>query len=151
MNWGIIITIIGVVQIAMGTFLTIYGPSLVHKDDVQVQSQVNQRKLLTPPQVKLLWQLYEIQSKTGASKLVISSTDGAIFWDNEKLREQYKINVIGDFYSVDKEFNSKSGEFENLIHSIPLEYLKHIPEMRLDSPYVVSVTDEGIKYLREKQ
>ncbi|MCB1214088.1 MAG: hypothetical protein KDK66_01305 [Deltaproteobacteria bacterium] len=149
-NWGIIITAIGIIQIATGSFLTIYGPSLIHKDDIKTNDAISKNRPLSPPQAKLLRLLYDTQTKAGTNKLIISSTNGSIFWDDETLRKKYNFNVIADFYSIDKDFESKSNDFENLIHSIPIEYLKHIPEMRWDSPYVVSVTEEGIRYLRKE-
>ena len=150
MNWGILITIIGIIQIAMGTFLTIYGPSLIHKDQVQETKSESKQKLLTPQQLKLLNILYKIQSDTGANKLIISSTDGVVYWDNEKMRAKYKLNIFQEFYSIESDFEGKSGEFENLVHSIPDKYLQRIPEMRVDSPYVARITEDGIKYIQDE-
>ena len=107
MNWGILITIIGIIQIAMGTFLTIYGPSLIHKDQVQETKSESKQKLLTPQQLKLLNILYKIQSDTGANKLIISSTDGVVYWDNEKMRAKYKLNIFQEFYSIESDFEGK--------------------------------------------
>lgn len=150
MNWGIIITIIGIIQIAMGTFLTIYGPSLVHKDQIQTGQIENNQKSLSPQQLKLLKILYNIQSETGANKLIISSANGMVHWDNEKMRDKYKLNVFQEFYSIESDFEKKSDEFGNLIHSIPDQYLQRIPETRLDSPYVVRIAEDGIKYIQGK-
>ncbi|MBF0105767.1 MAG: hypothetical protein HQM16_10625 [Deltaproteobacteria bacterium] len=53
-----------------------------------------------------------------------------------------------DYYLINSDFDKKSGEFENLIHSIPDKYLQRIPEMRLGSPYVVRITEDGVKYIQ---
>ena len=40
-----------------------------------------------------------------------------------------------------------AGRFEELVQSIPAEYLRLIPETRLDSSFVLSITEAGAEYL----
>jgi hypothetical protein len=107
--------------------------------------QNEQNIILRPDQERLLELLYKYQKQFSASKLVISRTDGTLYFDNDPKRGS-DVNLIKELYG--KVDASDVKHFEVLMESMPYQYTRVIPETRLDSPFVVNVTDDGIKYLR---
>lgn len=102
---------------------------------------------LLPPQERLLELLVKYQKQFAVSKLIISRTDGTLIFDNDPKRGA-NINLFTDLYGVID--NKNEERFEELLLSIPNEYVRFIPEMRWDSPFILNVTEAGIKYLKMK-
>jgi len=106
------------------------------------------RHALSPQAEKLLEIVHKYQKEFGLNKLVIGR-DGILHFDEEERRKKYKINIIGELYNINSNYHLRESEFENLILSIPINFLRNIPETRFDNPYVVSITEEGIEYLKK--
>ncbi|MBI5025119.1 MAG: hypothetical protein HZC18_09030 [Candidatus Omnitrophica bacterium] len=103
-------------------------------------------KSLSNEQLELLKIVYEHQKTTPTNKVVISSTDGAIF--DDQARKLTAINLVREVFK--KEPTEKNAmALSDLILSMPSEYMKLIPEMRFDSPFVVRVTQEGVEKSKE--
>ena len=107
-------------------------------------------RILKPQEEKLLTVIYKYQKDFGLNKLIISKSDGILFFDDEEKRKIHQINIIGEVYGITKDHKAYSREFENLILNIPGDCLKQIPENRWDSPYVVMITERGIEYIKSK-
>jgi hypothetical protein len=60
-----------------------------------------------------------------------------------------KINFLTDLYGSKENDHSRLSEFVSLMESLPTEYVRFHAEARFDNPFVVSVTSDGVKYLRE--
>lgn len=103
---------------------------------------------LLPPQERLLELLAEYQKRFAASKLVISRSDGRLHFDDD-LKRGTDVSIIQDLYGVVDVRNA--GRFEELMQSMPPEYVRLIAEARWDNPFVVSVTEAGIKRLESKR
>lgn len=96
--------------------------------------------ILSPQAEKLLSLIYKYQKNLGLNKLIISKEDGALHFDEEERREKYKVNFIGELFDIKSDYASRANEFENVMLSVPSNFLKTIPETRFGSPYVVRVT-----------
>ena len=59
-------------------------------------------------------------------------------------------NLLAALFGAREGDLSRSKEFERLMELLPDVYLRRYPETRINSPFVVGVTDEGVKYLRGK-
>jgi hypothetical protein len=101
--------------------------------------------VISPAQEQLLILIIRYQRQFAADKLVIGRQDGTLVFDNEPEKGK-GVSLIADLYgSVNQ---SNQAEFEKLMEDIPQEYLRVFPEARWDSPFVVSVTEAGQRYLR---
>ncbi len=147
MSMGWFITILGLVLAAIGTFFMYYGQSILNTKESSTTTSISQRTL-SPQAEKLLSLVYKYQRDLGLNKLVIGRK-GNLAFDEEEKRKKYKINFIGELFDIKSDYASRAKEFENIMLSIPSDFLKTIPETRLDSPYVVSITQEGIAYLKK--
>ena len=98
---------------------------------------------LTPPQQKLLELIAENQRNFAATKLIIGR-NGALVFDYEPGKS--KFDFVAALYGANDA--KHQDDFANLMESLPTEYLRFFPEMRWDSPFVVAITEKGIKYLR---
>jgi len=92
---------------------------------------------LTTLQIEFLEKLIKYQESNNLTKVVIGK-DGKIF--DHKNKKATEINVINAFLGKNTSIFGKD-DLEKLVISIPEKYLKLIPEMRFDSPYVVTFTD----------
>lgn len=101
--------------------------------------------ILSPPQERLLGLIADYQRQFAATKLIIARKDGTLHFDNEPTKGK-GINLILDLYGLDDPVSQ--AKFERLVESIPPEYLRLLPEIRWGSPFVVSVADAGLLYLR---
>jgi hypothetical protein len=88
---------------------------------------------LDPQHERLLQVIRDEQIAVGSYKLVIRR-DGAVTPTGHNVA----IMAIGV---------RDDQEFERLMNTMPQEYLRHIPELRWDSPFVVSITPAGTAYL----
>jgi hypothetical protein len=103
---------------------------------------------LTPPQQKLLSLLARYQRQYSVTKLIVLRGRGTLHFDEDPDKGK-DVNLIRDLYGSDQAQNPS--EFENLMESMPAYYVKLLPEMRLDSPFVVSVTEAGFDWLGKHQ
>lgn len=143
MGWVVIC--LGIALIGIGTFFTIFGKEML--SNKPTQTIISPQKILSPQAEKLLSIIYKYQKEFSRKKLIIGR-EGILYFDEPEMRNKYKINILGEVYDISSNYTAREAEFEALILDIPAEFLRQIPEMRLDSPYVVSITDEGIKYLK---
>jgi len=102
---------------------------------------------LPPQQERILFLIYKNQLQLGVRKLILGR-NGDIYSDDPKLRESLKVNLIKELFGSAADPKAYQNEFEAAVEAIPERYLKKFAEMRLDSPFVVAITDEGIKYIR---
>jgi hypothetical protein len=101
--------------------------------------------ILSPPQERLLGLIADYQRQFAANKLIIGRTDGRLYFDDSQTKGE-GISLVHDLYGSEDATNRAS--FERLVESMPPEYLRLLPEMRFDSPFVASVTEAGLRYLR---
>lgn len=146
-------TILGLVLIGIGTFFTFYGQHLLKQKAPVVQHESTEKpfKTLNPREEKLLSTIFNHQKELGLSKLIITRKDGRLHFDEKEKREKYNINIIGEVFDTDKDYEKYSNEFETIILNIPADYLGRSPEARFDNPYVVYITKEGINYLKREK
>lgn len=89
---------------------------------------------LNGQQKELLKEIWKYQKTNNLNKVIINR-NGFIFDDSK--RQNTDINL------ADKTIGGRGQqEFERLVLSMPEYFLKHIPETRLDSPYVVTIPNE---------
>lgn len=109
-----------------------------------VSVSTTEGQTLLPQQQRLLELLAGYQRQFAASKLVISRSDGSLQFDGTPDRA-IGVSVIRDLYgTVD---GRNAGRFEELIESMPPDYVRLIAEARWDNPFVVNVTPAGVKRL----
>lgn len=114
---------------------------------IEVKIAGTKPPILSPPQERLLELLVQYQKRFAATKLVVGRKTGRLHFDNEP-QKGTGISLIKELYA--SEDSQRAAEFERLMESMPSEYVRLLGEMRLDSPFVVSVTDEGMRYIRSK-
>jgi hypothetical protein len=153
MGWFFVF--LGLVTTAIGGFLVYYGQDLVRRPPPSpVPSSTGPSLTLDPVQEKLLGLLAEYQRRFALTKLIVSRTTGQLVFVNDEGRvvpSASDVNVIRDLYGSDAlKGGTKRREFERLMESMPTEYVRFFQETRLDSPFVVSVTDRGLRYLRRE-
>ena len=148
MTMGWFIIILGIILGAIGLFFMYYGQSIINTKQNSSPTTTSQR-ILSPQAEKLLSLIYKYQKDLGLNKLIISKEDGTLHFDEEERRKKYKVNFIGDLFDIKSDYATRANEFENIMLSIPSNFLKTIPETRLGSPYVVSITEDGVAYLRK--
>lgn len=112
--------------------------------NAQMKQSGEANVLLNPLQQKILSYIYNYQTVGNLPKVIISK-DGTIL--DDKQGSDTDKNVIRDIMNRDTADKDAQSAFENLLLSIPEKYLKIIPETRWGSPFVVKVTEDGIKYL----
>jgi hypothetical protein len=100
--------------------------------------------ILTPPQERLLGLLADYQRQYAADKLIVGR-NGKLYFDNDPNKGK-EVSLLRDLYGSDD--LAKQNMFESLVESMPPEYLRLFPEMRWDSPFVISVTEAGLRYIR---
>jgi len=100
--------------------------------------------ILMPPQERLLGLLADYQRQYAADKLIVGR-NGRLYFDNDQNKGK-EVSLLRDLYGSDDLTNQRT--FERLVESMPPEYLRLLPEMRWDSPFVISVTEAGLRYLK---
>ena len=98
---------------------------------------------LSADQALLVKEIWNYQRSNSLSKVIINR-NGFIFDDIE--RKETTINLA---LRVLGQKRSDQSRFENLILSIPIFFLRQIPETRTGSPYVMTVPEEARKLLDE--
>ena len=98
---------------------------------------------LSPPEERLLELIGDYQRRFAAEKLVIGR-DGRLTFDGDtaEKRRAPEVNLIADLFGEEATVESHGSRFEMLMDGVPEVYLRRIPEMRLSSPFVVTVTTE---------
>lgn len=119
-----------------------------HAKDHAVVPQVALRAAgeseLSPPQLRLLELLAGYQRQFAASKLVIDRAAGTLHFDGNPERGQ-GISLLKDLYGASDA--GTAARFEELVESMPSEYVRLLPEARFDNPFVASITPAGMKRL----
>jgi len=144
---GWLFVISGLVIIGIGGFLTVYGQQLLTEKPSSPPTVVSER-LLTPPQERLLALLFRYQREFASPKLIIGR-NGELFFDDPEKRKSVKVNFLTELYGSKEGDVSNASEFITLMESLPTEYVRFHAETRFDNPFVVGVTPEGVKYLRD--
>lgn len=103
---------------------------------------------LSPVQERLLELLAGYQKQFGVGKLVISRKHGTLHFDNEP-QKGAGVSLIRDLYGSDVSDNAV--RFEQLVEGMPADYLRFYGEARFDNPFVVSITEAGMRYLRVRK
>lgn len=104
--------------------------------------------VLSPVQERLLELLAKYQRQFAVTKLVVLRKQGTLFFDDDP-HKGTDVSLIRDLYGSDKA--TEDVRFEELMETMPPEYLRFFPEMRLDSPFVVGVTEAGMRYLQSRR
>lgn len=145
MGWVFII--LGLLIIGAGGFLTYYGQALLGEKPPAQSSTLSER-LLTPAQERLLTLLFRFQRDFAETKLIIGR-DARLYFDDPERRKSVKINFLSELFGNKDGDQSRLSDFVSLMETMPTEYVRFHPEARMDNPFVVSVTSDGVKYLRE--
>lgn len=137
------------VSVFVASFLAFHNMRIQRNELREMVSNLEKQaseqiKVLNPQQEKLLMLIHQYQVNLGVRKLIIG-LDGHLHFD-EPSKRNIKINIADELLGG---LNSpeRAKDFEVIMDRMPPEYLRRIPEMRLGSPYVVTVTEEGIRYL----
>lgn len=117
-----------------------------HNARIKAETQLNQLSgpSITPAQERLLKLVGKYQGQFAATKLVIGR-GGTLIFDGQPERGK-DVNFIIELYGTMDPATQQN--FINLMEGIPLEYLRHLPETRLNSPFVVALTDRGMAFLK---
>lgn len=102
--------------------------------------------VLTPSQERLLEVIAKHQRDFGVNKLVVGRKTGLLHFDDDNTRGD-DVNLLRDVFGSENAANG--AQFEELVESMPSEYLRLLSETRWDSPFVVNVTETGMSYLRD--
>jgi hypothetical protein len=146
MGW--IFIVLGLFLIGIGGFMTYYGQELLRQPQSTAEAS-GEMAVLSPVQERLLELLAGYQKKFAADKLIISRKTGSLRFDNDP-KKGSDVSLIRDLYGSTANLSGKAAEFERLMEGMPSEYVRLLGEARLDNPFVVSVTQKGMKYLRSK-
>jgi hypothetical protein len=107
------------------------------------QPPITSQPILTPPQERLLSLLAGYQRQYAADKLIVGRKDGRLCFDDDPNKGK-EVSLLHDLYG--SEINQAT--FERLVESMPTDYVRLLPEMRWGSPFVISVTEAGLRYLK---
>lgn len=111
------------------------------KSEVADSASTTSLQGLTVEQLILLREIWTYQKTNNLSKVVIDR-EGFVLDDAKG--EKTKINLAVKALGEDRGYPLR---FEQLMVSMPAQFLRLIPETRFDSPYVVSVPEEVRKIL----
>lgn len=137
---GIFFIFLGCAFVALGGICGWYGRYLIYNPIIAtLPIEVDTEPL------RLLNRLNTVQTKYGVHKLIISK-DGNVYKNTKDMAVE--MNIIKDFFQVGNVDPQLVESFEKLVFAIPSIYLRNIPESRMGSPYILSVTPEGKAYLR---
>ena len=145
-DMGWVFVMLGLIIGAIGAFMVYYGQDMVRRPPEQPHATL-ERPTLAPEQERMLELLAKYQKLFAVNKLVVSRKMGTLFFDKEPEKAK-DISLIRDLYGVGGEDVARSSQFEKLLESMPPEYIRFYSEARFDNPFVVSVTESGMKYLR---
>jgi len=137
--------VLGLILIGIGGFLTYYGQDMLGRTG-QPSAVVEVSPALSPRQERLLELIAAYQRQFAAEKLIISRRNGSLHFDSDPERGK-DISVLKDLFGKSAKPEERSVEFQNLMESLPPEYVRFFAETRLDSPFVVAVTPRGLEAL----
>jgi hypothetical protein len=103
--------------------------------------------ILSPSQENLLALLAKYQRQYTTHKLIISGSKGTLHFDGQPERGK-DVHLFIEMFGSDSPESSL--KFEILMDSMPAAFVTRIPESRLDSPFVVALTEAGLRYLRDR-
>lgn len=107
-------------------------------------TSVQSRPVLLPQQQRLLELLAEYQKRFGANRLVVSRSDGSLHFDDEANRGR-DVSLIKDIFGAVTPHNA--GRFEELVQSMPSDYVRLVAEARWGNPFVLNITEAGVAHL----
>jgi hypothetical protein len=140
------LVVIGALLLGLAAVLAYYGQELLRRGfGSQSERHAAQAPVLDPQQEKLLTLIHRYQVQLGVSKLVVLR-DGRIY-DDQTRSIITGIDLVTELYGAGSSLAVRGPQFERLMEGMPPEYLRMIPESRLDSPFVVTITEAGIRYL----
>ncbi len=106
-----------------------------------------QQEVLTQEQESLLRAIDDLQVRLTLNKVVISR-NGDVLTPEDKVK-QTGVNLVRQLFGeAPPGSEGTHARFVALIESVPTRYLRFFSETRMGNPLVVSVTDEGRRYLR---
>lgn len=144
MGW--LFVMLGLLTGAIGAFMVYYGQDMVRRPPEQPHATM-ERPTLAPEQERMLELLAKYQKLFVVNKLIVSRKMGTLFFGKESEKAK-DISLIRDLYGVSGEDVARASQFEKLLESMPPEYIRFYSESRFDNPFVVSVTESGMRYLR---
>jgi hypothetical protein len=132
---------LGFLLMGLGGFLGLYGRHLLQNPSAPQAQQSSPLPGLEPLQDKLLEELAHLQKENGALKLVLDRKGYLVMRGK-------KHGILANIYGEEIHTEAREQAFERLVESMPEIYLRRLPETLLDNPFVVTVTQEGMRYLR---
>ena len=138
MGWFFVV--LGFLVIGIGGFLGLYGRHLI-QNQTPLTQQETRLPGLEPLQDKLLETIAHFQKELGEPKLVLARNGYLVRGDK-------KNTILGHVFGGALHSEAQEQAFEHLVESMPEVYLRRMPETRFDNPFVVTVTPEGMRYLR---
>ena len=144
MGWTFVI--LGLTTAAIGTFMVYYGRDLIRSPVVSSQAGI-ERPTLAPEQERTLELLVKYQKKFATNKLIIGRKTGKLHFDGDPEKGK-EISLVHELYGVGIGDVARAAQFEKLLESMPPDYVRFYGESRFDNPFVISVTEAGMKYLR---
>jgi hypothetical protein len=101
-------------------------------------------QVISPAQDKLLSIIAKYQKHFAITKLIVGR-NGGLHFDGDRSKGM-GVDFVAELYG--RNDAAAQANFISLMESMPVEYIRFFPEMRLDSPFVVSVTNRGMGYLK---
>ena len=102
--------------------------------------------ILKVEQERLLKLLLRIQMETGARKLIVIRNSGDIMIDSGG--EMNKVRNLSESLWNGPADSARVAEIAILFEDFPSIYLERLPESRWNNPFVVKVTEAGIRYIK---
>ena len=99
---------------------------------------------LLPAQKRLLELIAGYQKQFASNRLIVSRSDGGLHFDDDPIRGS-KVNLLAELFGVVSPHNA--GRFEELVQSMPAEFMRVSSESRWDNPFILSVTPAGMAEL----
>lgn len=119
------------------------------KDKKIAELEALQPRELSEQQERLLDILYTHLTRFQARKLVIGR-GGRLYAAEPGHETVVGINLAEQLLSTAGDLPTRGQEFEALMESMPPAYVRMLSETRLDSPFVVTLTDAGIAKAKER-
>jgi hypothetical protein len=119
------------------------GNIVINPKPVFLNESTEPVKILLPLQERLLELLAKYQKRFEGSKLVVSLDDGMLRFDNDETKGS--VNLIKEIYGSVSSQNV--AHFKDLVSSMPKTFFRYSTATP-KGPYVVRITQAGIKHLR---
>jgi len=129
-------------------FLLLRCTIRLHPVGLDIEPIIQTSTILTEDQERLLGIIAKYQREFKVPKLTVPRDGAGLFRPEKGIRVQVeRVNIALELFGDQKPETHRRVEFELVMDSMPSEYLKRIPESIYGSPFVVSVTSAGFKYL----